>query len=83
MLLDILLDAFTMIVLLGCFYAIDLVIIYCGFENELISKILHNFTHPIMLLSFFTISIIKIFNDYLPKPSADSRFEFVHEKNEE
>ena len=83
MLIDILFDLFIMIILLFGFYIIDLVLIYCGFEHNLISKMLHNFMHPIMIFSFFLISIIRIFNDYLPKPSLDSRFEFVYENDEE
>ena len=83
MLIDILFDLFIMIILLFGFYIIDLVLIYCGFEHNLISKMLHNFMHPVMMFSFFLISIIRIFNDYLPKPSLDSRFEFVYENDEE
>lgn len=82
MLIDILFDLFIMIALLFGFYIIDLVLIYCGFEHNLISKMLHNFIHPVMMLSFFSISIMRIFNDYLPKPSPDSRFEFMYEDDE-
>ena len=76
---NILLDTITIIVLLFCFYLIDFVTRFLGFDNEIIASILNIYVHPIMLLSIFCVSIINILHKHLPKTPADSRIELLHE----
>jgi len=77
--LSILFDTITLIFILFCFFLINYTIKLLGFENEIISSIIHDFIHPILLLSICGISIINIFHEHLPKGDLKPRFELIHE----
>ena len=72
-------DTIILIFVLFCFFLIDYTTKLLGFENEIISSIIHDFIHPILLLSICGISIINIFHEHLPKGGSKPRFELIHE----
>jgi membrane protein YdbS with pleckstrin-like domain len=76
-------DTLLIILMLLCFFVIDHVIHYCGFENEMITTILHIIVHPVVLLVFFFIFIINILKDHLFNNEKDSRFEILEMQNGE
>ena len=77
--LSIFFDTVILIFILLCFYIINYTTKLLGFENEIISSIIHDFIHPILLLSICGISIINIFHEHLPKGDSEPRFELIHE----
>lgn len=74
-------DTITLIFVLICFYIINIMIKILGFENEIISSIIHGYIHPIMLLSISCVSIINIFHEHLPKGDSKPRFELIKDKD--
>ncbi len=72
-------DTIILIFILFCFFLINYTTKLLGFENEIISSIIHDFIHPILLLSICGISIINIFHEHLPKGDSKPRFELIHE----
>lgn len=78
---SIFLDTGIIITLLLCFYLINYVTKILGFENETVALVLHEYIHPIMLLSIFGVSIINIFQEHLPKNDSKSRFELIHDND--
>lgn len=76
---SIFIDTMLLIFMLSCFFFINYTTKLLGFENEIISSIIHDFLHPILLLSICGISIINIFHEHLPKGDSEPRFEIIHE----
>ncbi|MCK5723024.1 MAG: hypothetical protein KAI84_10840 [Gammaproteobacteria bacterium] len=76
---SILFDTIILIFVLLCFFLINYVAKILGFENEIVSSIIHEFIHPILLLSIFGISILNILHEHLPKRDSKTRFELIHE----
>lgn len=75
-------DAVTLIIVLLCFYLINYAVKFLGFENEIVALVIHEYIHPIMLLSIFSISIINIFHEHLPKKKdSKARFEIIHDND--
>lgn len=76
-------DTVILIIVLLCFYFINYVLKILGFENEVVALVIHEYIHPIMLLSIFGVSIINIFQEHLPKKKdSKTRFEIIHDDDE-
>jgi hypothetical protein len=79
----ILFDTFLIILMLVCFKIIDYVLHYFGFQNDIISSVLHNIIHPVTILVFFMIFVVNVLKEYLPKGAAEPRFEVVQINEDE
>ncbi len=77
-------DTLIVIFALVCFYLIEYITHILGFENQMVSSLLHQWAHPAVLLSLVAISIINILYRFVPRNNSDSRFEIVqmNEDNE-
>ena len=75
---NILFDTLILIIVLLCFHFINYVLKILGFENEIVALVIHEYIHPIMLLSIFGVSLINIFQEHLPKKmDSKPRFEII------
>ena len=75
---NILFDTLILIIVLLCFHFINYVLKILGFENEIVALVIHEYIHPIMLLSIFGVSLINIFQEHLPKKKdSKPRFEII------
>jgi len=79
MVVDLILDAFVIIIAMVLFYIINIIAQYLGFEHEIFYQLLTNYVHPIIIAVFFIIFIFNTFMKFLPNPSGKQRYRFVSE----
>lgn len=79
----IILDTLLIILMLACFKLIDIVLHYLGFQNDVVSAILHGLVHPATLLAFFVVFILNVLHNHVPRGSPEPRFEIIQVMDEE